>query len=147
MILKGVAAGWSGSQNAFRRSRAPGNGLPCGGMRWRIPGHAPGPAAVQVPCLMGVGVRAAQDLLLDAGFLPVVSGPGSAAGAGSGRVCRQVPTAGRWAAPGTRVRIWVDPGPGTPGGGSDEGPDGGGGGGGGMRRTRPPGPKLPTGTK
>src|SRR4051794_36840165 len=101
---------------------------------WR---RSPGPAA-RVPDLIGLEVRVAQDLALDAGVLAVEARP---AVARSGVVTRQNP------GPGRRVRVgssvWIRVGPRAE---PDDGP-GNGGGGGRPRLPQGPRPWSPTGHK
>src|SRR3954462_8932117 len=108
-------------------------GLPCCGM-WR---RSPGPAA-RVPELIGLEVRVAQDLALDAGVLAVEAGP-DRSHVHAGVVTAQVPSAGRRVRLGGRVWIWVGPDRAGP----DDGP--GNGGGGGPRGPPGPRPGAPTG--
>jgi hypothetical protein len=71
---------------------------------WR---RSPGPAA-RLPDLIGLEVRVAQDLALDAGMLAVVAGPRSSS-AGSRVVTGQSPRPGRRVRVGSKVWIQVGP--------------------------------------
>ena len=71
---------------------------------WR---RSPGPAA-RVPELIGLEVRVAQDLALDAGVLAVEADLHRSQ-AHAGVVTGQVPSAGRRVGVGSRVWIWVGP--------------------------------------
>jgi PASTA domain len=109
-----------------RRFRQPAHhqgscGLPYGGM-WR---RSAGPAA-RVPDLVGLEVRVAQDLALDAGVLAVEHGPRPSP-ARSGVVIGQAPGPGRRVRVGSTVWIRVGPDRAEPDGGPGNG-DGGGGG-------------------
>lgn len=97
-------------------------------------------ATVRVPQLVGLSVRAAQDLALDMSLFPVQRRTKGGA-AGLGTVVRLSPAAGIAVRRSTRVMIWVDRGPrGT----DDRGDDGGGGG---PRVPIPSGPMVPAGAK
>jgi beta-lactam-binding protein with PASTA domain len=101
-----------------------------------------GPAA-RVPDLVGLEVRVAQDLALDAGVLAVEHGPRPSP-ARSGVVTGQAPGPGRRVRVGSTVWIWVGPDRSEP----DDAPGNGDGGGGG-RPWLPhgPRPRSPTGHK
>jgi hypothetical protein len=107
-------------------------GYYCG--MWR---RSPGPAA-RVPDLIGLEVRVAQDLALDAGVLAVEARPA---------VVRSGVVTGQNPGPGRRVRVgssvWIRVGPRAE---PDDGP-GNGGGGGRPRLPQGPRPWSPTGHK
>jgi hypothetical protein len=90
-----------------------------------------------VPALVGLAVRTAQDVALDARLLAVDQAP-RAAGPITGVVSAQDPPAGRWLRPGSHVRIWVTTDP-------DDGDEGGGRGG--QRLPTGPVTVTPSGTK
>jgi len=97
--------------------------------------------AARVPELIGLEVRVAQDLALDAGVLAVEADPHRSQ-VHAGVVTGQVPSAGRRVGVGSRVWIWVGPDRAEP----DDGP-GNGGGGGRPRLPLGPRPWSPTGLK
>lgn len=90
-----------------------------------------------VPPLVGLAIRAAQDVALDARLLAVDQAPGPAPRP-SGVVVKQDPSPGRYLPPGSRVLIWVttdpDDGDGPPGRG-------------GLKRPTGPTKVTPAGTK
>jgi hypothetical protein len=113
-------------------------GLPYRGM-WR---RSAGPAA-RVPDLVGLQVRVAQDLALDAGVLAVEHDPRPAP-AHSGVVTGQTPDPGRRVRVGSTVWIWIGPDRAKP----DDTPGNEGGGGGGRPwLPQGPRPRSPTGHK
>nr|WP_281288674.1 PASTA domain-containing protein [Pseudonocardia kunmingensis] len=63
-----------------------------------------------VPALVGLAVRAAQDVALDARLLAVDEAPPHAP-RGIGVVTAQEPPPGCYVPPGSRIRIWVDTDP------------------------------------
>ncbi|WP_185060936.1 PASTA domain-containing protein [Pseudonocardia eucalypti] len=90
-----------------------------------------------VPNLVGLGLRAAQDVALDAQLLAVDADPADHAGA-AGVVAAQAPGPGCYLPPGSPVCIWVPTDRGGP-----EGRDGGGG----ARLPTGPVTVTPAGTK
>lgn len=89
-----------------------------------------------VPALVGLAVRVAQDVALDARLLAVDQAPHPSSTA-TGVVTAQDPPAGRYVRPGSRVRIWVTTDP----------DDDGRGGRGGLRLPTGPTTVTPAGTK
>jgi len=89
-----------------------------------------------VPPLVGLEAAVAHDVALDAQLLAVDQDP-SHSPTVAGVVAAQEPVAGSEAAPGARVRIWVQTNPGEDGGG----------GAGGLPVPSGPTPLTPAGTK
>ncbi|GEL17109.1 hypothetical protein PA7_09460 [Pseudonocardia asaccharolytica DSM 44247 = NBRC 16224] len=96
-----------------------------------------------VPALVGLDVREAHQLSLDAGVIAVNPDPDTPP-ARHGAVVAQRPTAGTQVNPGDPVTIWVDAGPEQD---DTDGDDGGGGGGRWWRLGPRPRPPKPAGTK